>query len=157
MRLLVAGGGFTDREGLFAEVAAVAARARRGQPDGLVALADRNGVVGTGFIRAGGFWRNLQLPKEAGALLGDGDVALDSGDFSTDATSHTGNAGSVSRDDVGVLNANASTALDRTFGGDTVVAASWVLAEVDLDAVSFDGHSARLCCGRIYAGNDNPL
>ena len=67
------------REGLFAKVAAIAARTGRGQADGLVAFADRDGVVGAGFIRAGWFWRNVQLLEETRTLLGNGHVALDSG------------------------------------------------------------------------------
>jgi hypothetical protein len=49
------------------------------------------------------------------------------------------------------------SAQNGCFGSNAIVSASWVLAEVDLDAASFVGDSARRCCGRICAGNDNPL
>ena len=157
MRLFVAGGGFADREGLFAHVAAVTARAGFGQPDGLVAFAYRNGVVGAGFIRAGRFWCDHQVLEEASSFLGDGGVAFDGGVFAARTAMEGGNA-SGRLDDVAVLQALCGSALQYgNSWGNAVVAASGILAEIDLDTVSFGGHSTRTCCGRINARNDHPL
>ena len=125
--------------------------------DGLIAFADRDGMVGTGWVRTGRRWRDSQILEEACALLGNCDVALDSGFFTADAAINAGNVDPMRRDDVSILVAFASTTLDVAFRGDAIISARRILAEIDLDAVNLGGHSTRLGCGRIYPGNDNPL
>ena len=114
-------------------------------------------MVGTGFVWAGRFWRDSQIFKEAGALIGNSHVALDSRLLAANTALNTRNVGSVRCNNVGILIAFALAALDGVFWSDTIVAASRILAEVHLDAVSFGGHSARFRCGRFYTRNDNPL
>jgi hypothetical protein len=63
----------------------------------------------------------------------------------------------LSSDDIGVLIAFSPATFDVVLGGNTIVTASRILAEINLDAISFGGHSARFRCGRIYLGNKNPL
>lgn len=63
----------------------------------------------------------------------------------------------MSLNQVGILIAFASAALNRGFRWNAVVAARWILAEVDLNPIYFNRDSGRLFCERIYAGNDNAL
>lgn len=63
----------------------------------------------------------------------------------------------MSSNDVSILILFTVTVLAGIFRGNTIVAARWILAEIDLDAVSVSGYSTRLCCGRIYIRNENPL
>jgi hypothetical protein len=47
--------------------------------------------------------------------------------------------------------------LNDTFRDNPIVAASRILAEVDLNPIVFDWDSGWLFCVRIYTGNDNAL
>ena len=64
---------------------------------------------------------------------------------------------SVCSDDVGILTEKRSSALYGTFWRNTIVAASRILAEVDLNPIGFDWDSGWLFCRRFCAGNDNAL
>lgn len=61
--------GLADRECLFADIAAIAARTRMGQSDGLVAFADRNSVIDARYVRAGWFWCDHQIIEKARTLF----------------------------------------------------------------------------------------
>ena len=114
-------------------------------------------MIGAGFVRTGGFWAYLQILEIARKLLGDGCVAFDWRIFSAFAAmEHRDSASRLHQ--IAVLQAMVCPpAQNGCFWRNAIVAASWVLAEVDLDAVSFGGYSARLGCGRICIRNDNPL
>jgi hypothetical protein len=96
---------------------------------------------------------------EAVAFFGNRGIALDRGMFATEAAGQRRDAGTGGLDDVGVLLSavGGGAASKRRLRRNAVVAASGVLAEVDLDAISLGGESTRLACGRIYLGNENPL
>lgn len=96
---------------------------------------------------------------EAVAFFGNGSVTLDRRMFATEAAGQGRDASTGGLDDVGILLSavGGGAASKRRLRRNAVVAASGVLAEVDLDAISLGGEPTRLACGRIYPGNDNPL
>lgn len=160
MRLLVAGGRFADREGLATRLAAVAPGTGLCETEGLVAVfAYRNAVIPAGRVRATGQGWFRQGGQEAVALLGDSGIALDRRIFTAHAAGKRGHSGAGALHGVAVLRGAvcSGAANNGLFWRDAVVAASGVLAEVDLNAASLGGDAPRLGCGRIYPGNENPL
>ena len=131
------------------------------ESDGLVAFTDWDGVIQAGFVRTGRCWRNLQIAKKAGALLCDSFVALDSRFFPADAAIYAGNPNSVRGYFVAILERilakKRTPSLYSISRYNSIVGTGWILAEVDLNPISFYRDSGWLFCGRIYAGNDNAL
>ena len=116
-------------------------------------------MIGASGIGATGSHCFRDMRKEAIAFFGNGSVTLDRGMFATNTAGQRRNARPRGLDNVGVLLRAVSgrTASKRRLRRDAVIAASRVLAEVDLDTASLGGESPRLACGRIYPGNENPL
>ena len=116
-------------------------------------------MIHTCRVRATGRWRFREIGQKTVTFLGDGGVALDRWMLAADAAGKRWDASTSGLDDVGVLGSPVGdgSASDHGFSGNTVVAASGVLAEVNLDAADLGRNTLRLACGRIYPGNDNPL
>ena len=135
-------------------------RARLSKAEGLIAaFAYGNSMVCTGIIRATGRRYLREIGKKAVALFSDSGIAFDRRIFATNTTEKSRHARAGSLNCVGVLcnSMRGATASNDGLWWNTIVAASGVLTEINLNAGNLCGNASLRTNGRIYAGNKNPL
>lgn len=126
--------------------AAVTPRAGLGDTEGLVAgLAHRDRTVRAGFVRTTRYRAPFEGLQKAVAFLGNRQIALDRRHFVAGTTMKKGNARTRAGQLVGILvgTMGSRSALDRPLRQNAEVAARRVLAEIDLDTISFVGNAPR--------------